>query len=133
MVFARAVCYSNGMNHSTPIGASKRQAGGARRCLLMVIAFVYLFVGVAHQMSCFDQAVAATFGIEQVSDSSDDHSSPSELALCDHCPTCVPALMPAPVVADALGGLPSSITMSVVSFSPDDHAWFDSPPPKFLT
>ncbi|WP_322515109.1 hypothetical protein SR870_19190 [Rhodopseudomonas palustris] len=121
------------MEQSTPTGASKKQAGDLRRCLLMFIAFVYLFVGVAHEMSCFDQAVASPVGIEKVSNSSGHDSSPAELTLCDHCPTCIPALVPAPVVADALGGLPSSITMSVASFFAADHAWFDSPPPKSLT
>ncbi|WP_441277227.1 hypothetical protein AB7783_07125 [Tardiphaga sp. 172_B4_N1_3] len=133
IVFARRICYSDPMEHRIQIDPSKKQARGFRRGLLMVLAFVYLFVGVAHQISCFDQAVASTFGIEKVADVPYDGGSPSELALCDHCPTCAPAVMPAPVMEAAPCGLPASTTILVASFSAADHAWLDSPPPKFLT
>lgn len=121
------------MERSTHTGVSKKQAGGLRRGLLMFLAFVYLFVGVAHQISCLDQAVASTFGIEKVADASHEGGSKSELTLCDHCPNCVPAVMPAPVMEAAPCGLPGSMTTTVASFVATDHAWLDSPPPKSLT
>lgn len=133
IVFALAICYSRAMGHKIDLDSSTRLRGGYRRGLLMVLAFVYLFVGVAHNMSCFDQAVASSFAIETVADASQDGGLKSGLALCDHCPTCVSAVMPAPVAAAAPCGLPASSNTSVSSLLEADHAWLDTPPPKALT
>lgn len=120
------------MGQSTRKDESRQKAGGLRRSVLMLLAFVYLFVGVAHQISCFDQGVATVSSVQNASDEPGD-TSLADFAICDHCPTCSPALMPVPLTEAAPCGLPSSNFFSVASFFAGDHAWFDSPPPKSLT
>lgn len=134
IVFADPIRYPDNMTHSIQIDSSTTRTGTARRALLIALAFVYLFVGVAHQMSCFDQAVASGFVSDKASHASHDGgTSPPDFASCDHCPTCVPAVMPAPMMEAAPCGLPSSPPMSVASLIAADHAWLDKPPPKSLT
>jgi hypothetical protein len=121
------------MEQSIRGNPSKKQARWFRRGFLMFLALIYLFVGVAHQISCLDQAIASPFGIEKVADAPHDGGSQSELLLCDHCPICVAAVMPAPVMEPEPCGLPGSTSTAVASFFAADHAWLDSPPPKSLT
>lgn len=125
------------MAQTIGIDSSTRRAGSFRRGLLMVLAFVYLFVGIAHNATCFDQAVASSVAIETAADPSIDPShdggTKSDIVLCDHCPTCVPAVLPAHLITAVPCGVPAAGDMSVASLVPADHAWLDTPPPKNLT
>jgi hypothetical protein len=121
------------MERQAHTNSAKTHARGFRRGLLTLLAFVYLFVGISHQVSCLDQAVASTLGIEKVSAPLQDGASYSEAMLCDHCPNCVPAVMPSPVTEAASGMLPGSTMAALDAFSASNHARLESPPPKNLT
>lgn len=99
----------------------------------MMLAFVYLFVGVAHQIACFDLAIASGNPTEMVADASHDGGPKSDITLCDHCPTCAPAVLPAPVTALTPCTVRAICDGSVASLTVADHGWLETPPPKILT
>jgi hypothetical protein len=121
------------MGRSVKQALPVRPSRGIRRATLMLLAFVYLFVGIVHNISCLDQAVATQFAIANASDVSDDGGMKSGAALCDHCPTCVPAVMPSPGVAIAPSALPSPPVVAVAAVLIASHPRLDTPPPKHLT
>lgn len=124
------------MEHRANQNLLGRQAPRVRRTLLMFLAFVYLFVGLAHTISCVDDAVAATISIDMSGapdDGSDEGGSKQSPIVAEHCYVCAPVLMPvlAPV-AD-----PSAHLVRMVFVTPkfllEDHPRLDTPPPKHLT
>lgn len=101
--------------------------------MLVFLAFVYLFVGISHSVFWLDQAVASSFALEQTPDSLNDGDSKGTLAFCDHCPTCIPAIVPAPAVVAVP---PARLAQPVITVAPSVMAAplrLDTPPPKFLT
>ncbi len=118
------------MGRSTAIDSSGTRAGACRRALRLLLAVFYVFVCVTYQISCIDEVVASKFGTEQVSDASGDKGAPSQLTLCDHCPTCSAAVVPTPLVEARSYDPESSAISFLVSFSTADLSWLDAPPPK---
>ena len=99
----------------------------------MLLAFSYLFVGLAHSISCTDEAVAATMSsdIGSIPDNGpDEDGSKKSPVVAGHCYVCAPVLMPA-VVPDAG---PSARPVKLAFVSPklqfEDHPRLDTPPPK---
>jgi len=121
------------MERAVDKGLPAKQSGDVRRAMLMFLAFVYLFVGMAHNVSCLDEAVASSFAIEQTSAPSEEDGKNAASVICDHCPTCVPALMPVTAAADVPSARPSQPVESVVPVLIADHPRLDTPPPKRLT
>ncbi|MBR1090851.1 hypothetical protein JQ621_25605 [Bradyrhizobium manausense] len=111
------------------------QAPGFRRTLLMFLAFAYLFVGLAHTISCTDEAVAAAISSDfgnVPDDGSDEGGSKKSPVVAGHCYVCAPVMMPA-LVTDA-GPSARAVTLN---FAPqklqfEDHPRLDTPPPKHL-
>jgi hypothetical protein len=71
--------------------------------LLMFLAFAYLFVGLAHTISCTDEAVAFAIAADTgtASDDGPDQSGTKKSPLvAEHCYVCAPVLMPA-LIPDA--------------------------------
>lgn len=101
--------------------------------MLMFLAFVYLFVGIAHNISCLDEVVASSFAIENASDAADDIGGKPGVVTCDHCPACIPAVIPAPTVVLAPPAGPTQPVMAVASALVAGQFWLDTPPPKILT
>lgn len=99
----------------------------------MLIGFVYLFVGVVHWVSCIEQGPAFSFAAQTVSSGSHDGDQPAELTLCDHCPSCTPALMPAPVTEATPDALPGSAPVALALLSAFDHRVTETPPPRTAT
>ncbi len=132
IVFGFAICYAAKMGRSIDQASKVKQPRGIRRSLLAMLAFVYLFVGIAHNIACFDQAVASSFAIENVSDTT-DNGEKSSIAMCDHCPTCVSAVMPAPSVAAVPSALPAEPVVAVASVLIAGRSRLDTPPPRILT
>ena len=102
----------------------------------MLLAFSYLFVGLAHSISCTDEAVAATMSsdIGSIPDNGpDEDGSKKSPVVAGHCYVCAPVLMPA-VVPDAG---PSARPVKLAFVSPklqfEGHPRLDTPPPKHLT
>lgn len=109
------------------------QSRGIRRSMLVLLAFVYLFVGIAHNISCLDQAVASSITVQNVADASDEGGSKADVMLCDHCPTCVPALIPALAVVAVPTANTSGPVVTSADVSMAAPLWLDTPPPKNLT
>jgi hypothetical protein len=116
-------------NQSLPV----KQSNGLRRSMLMFLAFVYLFVGIAHNISCFDQTIASSVAIEHISDATDDGGTKTGVVVCDHCPTCVPAVLPAPSVAAVPSAVPAPPVVTIASVLLAGQSRLDTPPPKILT
>ena len=132
IVFAYEVCYGYAMERAADQSLPVKQSSGLRRSMLMLLAFAYLFVGIAHNIACFDQAVASSFAVETGSDAPDDRGK-TGLVLCDHCPTCVPAVMPVPAVTAAPSSVPAELVVAAASELTAGQSRLDTPPPKFLT
>lgn len=123
------------MGHRSSRTGLGRKAPRVRRTVLMLLAFVYLFVGLAHTVSCVEQAIAVTVAmdIDTVTDSSDDGPTKHSSVLGDHCHACVSGVTPA---SDIAAG-PSEHAARLVLTAPlallANHPWLDTPPPKHLT
>jgi hypothetical protein len=113
--------------------SSFKKSGGCRRLALTLLAFVYLFVGIAHNISCLDHAVASSMALQYTADASDEGGSKSKVVMCDHCPTCAPAVMPAPSVSSFPTAVPAAPVVAAASVMIAGLFRLDTPPPKFLT
>jgi hypothetical protein len=96
---------------------------------MMFLAFVYLFVGVAHTISCVDEVdLSATSA-----DGPHDGTSKKSIPVAGHCDLCAPILMPALAPVPAPWAQPAKL-----AFLPprlvllEDHPRLDTPPPKHL-
>jgi hypothetical protein len=109
-----------------------RQSRGIRRSMLLLLAFVYLFVGIAHNISCFNQAVVSSVAVQNAVDASDESGTQANVVLCDHCPTCVPAVMPTLALIAVPAAQTSGPVVTVARMSMAAHLCLDTPPPKHL-
>jgi hypothetical protein len=133
IVFVILVCYVDVMGRSFEHELPVRHASGVRRSMLILLAFVYLFVGVAHNIACMDQVVASDgFTISKVSDSGDGGDSGGMPSVCDHCPTCTPGVMPLQVVATSPVAVPVQRNDVAMPMLMSGHPRLDTPPPKIL-
>lgn len=100
----------------------------------MFLAFTYLFVGLAHGVSCTDEAVGANISFvsgDTPIDGLDDEGSTKSSLVAGHCYVCAPAMMPS-LVTDAWS---SEIAVKLL-FTPPPYSEalprLDTPPPKHL-
>lgn len=121
-------------NGSSRTGLGRR-APRVRRTVLILLAFVYLFVGLAHTVSCVEQAIASTTVAMNIgaTDSSDDGPTEHSPAIGDHCHACVPGMTPASGDAAAPSEHPARLVLTTPLTLLADHPWLDTPPPKHLT
>jgi len=117
------------VKHDLPV----RQSRGLRRSMLMLLAFVYLFVGLAHSMTCLDEAIASSVAIEKSPATSDDGMPKPGLAQCDHCPSCTPAITPASIITMIPAAHPSEPVVTTAELLVAAPLRIDTPPPKHLT
>lgn len=101
--------------------------------MLMLLAFAYLFVGMAHSMTCLDLAVASSTAIEKSPTISDNRMPNSGLALCDHCPICTPAMTPVSIAVMTPSSHPSEPVVTTAELLMATPLRIDTPPPKHLT
>ncbi|WP_371422574.1 hypothetical protein [Tardiphaga sp.] len=123
------------MEHQVGQKLPKLQAPGLRRMLLMLLAFSYLFVGVAHTISCTDEAVAATISSDIGNipdDGPDEDGSKKAPVVAGHCYVCAPVLMPALVPDVGPSARPVKLAFVSPKFPFEDHPRLDTPPPKHL-
>lgn len=101
--------------------------------MMILLAFMYLFVGIAHNVAGMDQAIASDgFAISKVSDDGDDGDPSGVPSVCDHCPTCSPGVTPVPVAAVTADPVAVSIqrVATIVPMRTACHPRLDTPPPK---
>lgn len=113
----------------------KPRAPGLRRTLLMFLAFAYLFVGLAHSISCTDEAVVAAIASDSGNvpdDGSDVDGSKKSNVIAGHCYVCAPVMMPALVTDAGPSARPVTLYFASPKLLFEDHPRLDTPPPKHL-
>jgi hypothetical protein len=105
-----------------------------RRVLMALLAVAYLFVGFAGEISCAEEtlATAGSPDANVVADKSDETSKKAP-EIVEHCYTCVPLVMPAPVHIAEPSAEPVKVSFHAPVFALEDHPGLDTPPPKRLT
>ena len=111
------------------------QASRVRRMLLMFLAFAYLFVGLAHTISCTDEAVAFAITADTGTasdDGSDQSGTKKSPVFAEHCYVCAPVLMPALIPDAGLSARPVKLSFAAPALLLEEHSRLDTPPPKHL-
>lgn len=122
------------MKRSLGHGSPVRQVSGFRRNVLILMAFVYLFVGLAHTVTCIEKAVAATMVIDASMNAVDTDGSASDhiAVIGDHCHSCVPVILSAPPVGEYPAVKPAKLSAFTVELVHNGPQRIDTPPPKNL-
>jgi hypothetical protein len=117
------------------IGHRSRSFAPALRGLLIVLlTAAYVAVGIGGEISCAEETLASADQIEAADvPAKADQGSKKSVAVVDHCYTCVPLLLPAPVLVTAPTAKPAPPTFVTPTFVLEDHPGLDTPPPKHLT
>ena len=114
------------------IGHSSRSASALRRLLTVLLTVGYVVVGFAGEISCANEALASAEQIE-IADAptTTDQGSKKPVTVVDHCYTCVPLLIPPPILVAEPIAKPVSRTFATAVFLLEDHPGLDTPPPKY--
>jgi hypothetical protein len=109
-------------------------APALRGLLIMFLMVSYVVVGFAGEISCAEETLASVDEIE-VGDAplKAEQGSKKPVVVVDHCYTCVPLLIPAPVLVAEPTAKPTTLTFATPTFVIEDHPGLDTPPPKNLT
>jgi hypothetical protein len=101
---------------------------------MALLAVAYLFVGFAGEISCAEETLV-TAGSLDATAGADKSGETSEKAppIVEHCCTCVPLVMPAPVPIAEPSAEPVKARFGAPVFVLEDHPGLDTPPPKHLT
>jgi len=109
-------------------------APALRGLLTVLLTLAYVVVGIAGEISCAEETLASVDQIEvEAAPAKADQGSKKSVAVVDHCYTCVPLLLPAPVLVTAPTAEPTLLTFVTPTFVLEDHPGLDTPPPKRLT
>jgi hypothetical protein len=106
-------------------------ASALRRIFVIFLATAYVLVGVAGEISCAEETLAAAGATEVISGTAtSDEGSKKAPMVVEHCYTCVPLLLP-PLVAVA-GPIARTVRLSfeAPTFVLEDHPGIETPPPK---
>ncbi len=112
----------------------KCRISALRRLLTALLAVAYLLVGFGGEISCAEETLAinSSFDVSAVADKSDEGSKKAP-EIVEHCYTCVPLVMPAPVLIAEPSAEPTTLLFKALPFPVEDHPGLDTPPPKHLT
>ncbi|WGS18371.1 MULTISPECIES: hypothetical protein [unclassified Bradyrhizobium] len=92
----------------------------------------YVVVGAGGEISCAAETLEinsrATVDVAQ--DKADPGTEKSATVV-DHCYTCVPLLLPAPVLVAEPPAKPAVLTLRTPTFVLKAHPGLDTPPPKY--
>jgi hypothetical protein len=114
---------------------SRSFASSLRGVLTAFLAMAYVVVGVGGEISCAEEQEQATIGDQFVAEglaNKADQDSKKPVTVVDHCYTCVPLLLPAPVLVVEPAARPAALTFTTPTFVLEDHPRLDTPPPKKL-
>ena len=115
------------------IGHSSRSfAPAVRRLLTVFLTFAYIVVGFAGEISCASETLASADQIE-VGDAPAKADSKEPAVVVYHCYTCIPLLIPAPVLVAEPSADPVALQFATPTFLLEDHPGLDTPPPKHLS
>jgi len=140
IVFSNGICYSDHMEHRASRNLFDQRALRIRPALVMFLAFVYLFVGLAHATAHVNETITGfkviptTIALEAslATDGLDDGNSEKLSAGGEYCQVYAPILVPvlarvATPSAQLIGPRFREPTLLV-----EDHPRLDTPPPKNL-
>ena len=116
---------------------SRSVAPAFRGLLTVLLTVAYVVVGFAGEISCAGEALASADQIE-IADASamadqdkTDQGSKNPVTVVDHCYTCVPLLIPPPVLVAEPVTKSVLLTYATSMFLLEDHPGLDTPPPKY--
>lgn len=101
----------------------------------MFLAFAYLFVGLAHTISCTDEAVAFAIAADTGAaphDGPDQGGTKKSPVVAEHCYVCAPVLMPVLIPDAGPSARPVKLTFVAPALLLEEHPRLDTPPPKHL-
>ena len=111
---------------------SRSIAPAFRGLLTVLLMLVYVFVGFAGEISCAGETLGngdqIEFGGAPIKT---DQGSKKTVTVVDHCYTCVPLLIPAPVLVAEPAAKSVSLAYTTPMFLLEDHPGLDTPPPKY--
>jgi hypothetical protein len=117
------------------IGHKSRSFAPALRGLLTaLLTIAYVTVGIAGEIACAQETFEAADQVtaEAPRDKADQGTKKS-VTVVDHCYTCVPLLIPPPVLVAEPSAKPAALAFTTPTFRLEDHPGLDTPPPKLLT
>jgi hypothetical protein len=102
--------------------------------LTALLVAAYVIVGFGGEISCAEETLATTssFAASPVTDKSDEGSKKAP-EVVEHCYTCVPLLIPTPILVSEPAAQPVELSFDAPMFVLEDHPGLDTPPPKHLT
>lgn len=109
-------------------------APAVRRVLTVFLMLAYIVVGFAGEISCAQETLASADQTEMGDvPAKADQGSKKPVTVVDHCYTCVPLLIPPPVLVAKPSAEPVALRFVTPTFRLEDHPGLDTPPPKYLT
>lgn len=134
IVFVSGRCYPLASMEQHIGHRSHSFAPALRGLLTVLLAAIYIIFGFAGKISCAEETLARAEQIE-IGDIpvEADQGSKQAVAVVDHCYTCVPLLIPAPVLVAEPSAEPVALAFVTPTFLLEDHPGLDTPPPKHLT
>jgi hypothetical protein len=117
------------------IGHKSRSFAPALRGLLTaLLTLSYVIVGIAGEIACAQETLesADRITVNAPRDKADQGTKKSVTEV-DHCYTCVPLLLPPPVLVAEPSEKPAALAFTTPMFLLEDHPALDTPPPKGLT
>jgi hypothetical protein len=105
-----------------------------RGLLTVLLTLAYVVVGFAGEISCASETLASADQIEiDDAPAKTDQGSKGPVTVVDHCYTCVPLLIPTPILVAEPIAKPVPPRFATPVFLLEDHPGLDTPPPKYRT
>lgn len=105
-----------------------------RGFLTAFLTFAYVIVGIAGEVSCAEETLVAADQVMLDGDEGKaDQGARKAVTVVDHCYTCVPLLLPSPVLVVEPSAKPAALAFTTPTLRLEDHPGLDTPPPKRLT
>src|ERR1043165_4195075 len=106
-------------------------AASLRGALTALLALAYVVVGIGGEIYCPEETleIAGHVSFDVAQDKADQGTKKS-VAVVDHCYTCVPLLLPAPVLVAEPSAKPAAPAFTTPTFVLEDYPGLDNPPPQ---
>ena len=102
--------------------------------LTVLLVAAYAIVGFGGEISCAEETLAGASSLEAgMVTNKPNEGSKETPGLVEHCYTCIPLVMPAPVLVAEPKAESVKLSFEAPTFLLEDHPGLDTPPPKHLT